>query len=180
MNATCQLWLIEFARQVDCHINNLYNTAFYALTGEYTKYQLQDTSNRDSVIITKFREMQLKHLVTGDVLKPAQLSNYEAEQRLCGTNSSDKNEILFQEFGINYNNELEQFKKGTLVALPAEVFRPIRTGCGEAGATKKKKGTTYKERDIQFRVLSEDIIKQEFWDENRYLIDENVKCDTVD
>lgn len=29
--------------------------------------------------------------------------------------SSDKNEILFQRFGINYNNEPEMFKKGSVV-----------------------------------------------------------------
>lgn len=43
------------------------------------------------------------------------LTNSEAEKRLCGTLSSDKNEILFSEFGINYNNELEVFKKGTIL-----------------------------------------------------------------
>jgi hypothetical protein len=39
----------------------------------------------------------------------------EAEQRLKGTVSADKNEILFREFGINYNNEPECFKKGTVL-----------------------------------------------------------------
>lgn len=38
-----------------------------------------------------------------------------AEQRLSGTVSSDKNEILFKEFGINYNNEDDLFKKGSVV-----------------------------------------------------------------
>ena len=32
-----------------------------------------------------------------------------------GTQASDKNEILFTEFGINYNNELEIFKKGSVM-----------------------------------------------------------------
>jgi tRNA(His) 5'-end guanylyltransferase len=39
----------------------------------------------------------------------------DAEQRLSGTVSSDKNEILFKDFGINYNNEPECFKKGTVL-----------------------------------------------------------------
>lgn len=39
----------------------------------------------------------------------------EAEQRLSGTVSADKNEILFKQFGINYNNEPECFKKGTIL-----------------------------------------------------------------
>ena len=41
------------------------------------------------------------------------LSNHEAQEKLKGTLSKDKNEILFSEFNINYNNEPEQFKKGT-------------------------------------------------------------------
>lgn len=32
-----------------------------------------------------------------------------------GTVSSDKNEILFKRFGINYNNELEIYKKGSVL-----------------------------------------------------------------
>jgi tRNA(His) guanylyltransferase len=32
-----------------------------------------------------------------------------------GTVSSDKNEILFKRFGINYNNEKEIYKKGSVV-----------------------------------------------------------------
>jgi tRNA(His) guanylyltransferase len=39
----------------------------------------------------------------------------DAEQRLSGTVSADKNEILFKEFGVNYNNEPECFKKGTVL-----------------------------------------------------------------
>jgi tRNA(His) guanylyltransferase len=37
-----------------------------------------------------------------------------------GTVSSEKNEILFSQFGINYNNEPEMFKKGSVV------FRDVR------------------------------------------------------
>ena len=64
-------------RQADCHINNLYNTAFWTL------------------------------------IQSGGLSNQEAQERLKGTLAKDKNEILFSEFGINYNNEPEQYKKGT-------------------------------------------------------------------
>ncbi|KAJ4375640.1 tRNA-His guanylyltransferase [Didymella sp. IMI 355093] len=66
-------------RQVDCHINNLYNTTFWTL------------------------------------VQKGGMSAQDAEQRLSGTVSADKNEILFQEFGINYNNEPECFKKGTIL-----------------------------------------------------------------
>lgn len=64
-------------RQVDCHINNLYNTTFWAL-----------------------------------VLQ-GKLSPQEAHKKLKGSLSKDKHEILFAQFGINYNDVLEVFKKGT-------------------------------------------------------------------
>ena len=32
-----------------------------------------------------------------------------------GTLSADKNEILFSRFGINYNNEPEIYKKGSVI-----------------------------------------------------------------
>ncbi|XP_063529264.1 probable tRNA(His) guanylyltransferase [Cydia strobilella] len=43
------------------------------------------------------------------------LTPSEAEKRLCGTVSADKNEILFKEFNINYNNEPEISKRGTIL-----------------------------------------------------------------
>ncbi|CAH0725916.1 unnamed protein product, partial [Brenthis ino] len=43
------------------------------------------------------------------------LTPVQAEKRLCGTVSADKNEILFKEFNINYNNEPNIFKRGTLL-----------------------------------------------------------------
>ena len=67
------------------HINNLYNTTFWAL------------------------------------VQQGGMEAREAEQRLSGTVSSDKNEILFKEFGINYNNEPDCFKKGTVL------YRDVRS-----------------------------------------------------
>ncbi|KAL6171242.1 tRNA-His guanylyltransferase [Exserohilum turcicum] len=83
-------------RQVDCHINNLYNTTFWTL------------------------------------VQQGGMGTREAEERLKGTVSADKNEILFKEFGINYNNEPECFRKGTVLYRdffpppPAEeLFNPV-------------------------------------------------------
>lgn len=42
-------------------------------------------------------------------------SNYRQLTWYQGTVSADKNEILFKRFGINYNNELEIYKKGTVL-----------------------------------------------------------------
>ena len=44
-----------------------------------------------------------------------------------GTVSSDKNEILFKRFGINYNNEPEMFKKGSVVYRQVGLALPLST-----------------------------------------------------
>ncbi|KAL5109963.1 putative tRNA His guanylyltransferase [Taenia crassiceps] len=102
-------------RQVDCHINNLYNTCFWNL------------------------------------VQRGGLTTSAAEERLRGTLSSDKNEILFSEFGINYNNEPQLFRKGTVI------FR------------KEPKKVAVEERNC-------DIIKDDFWNENPHLLDLSVYC----
>jgi tRNA(His) 5'-end guanylyltransferase len=61
------------------HINNLYNTSFWAL------------------------------------VQQGGMEHRAAEQELSGTFSKDKNEILFSRFGINYNNEPDIFKKGSVL-----------------------------------------------------------------
>ena len=64
-------------RQADTHINNLYNTIFWAL-----------------------------------VLQ-GQKTEREAHDLLKGTVSSEKHEMLFQQFGINYDKLPAFFRKGT-------------------------------------------------------------------
>ncbi|WWD20780.1 hypothetical protein CI109_105257 [Kwoniella shandongensis] len=64
-------------RQADTHINNLYNTTFWALV-----HGGQSTA--------------------------------EANKTLQGTDSKDKNEILFSQYGINYNNIPEIYRKGSI------------------------------------------------------------------
>ncbi|XP_046855116.1 probable tRNA(His) guanylyltransferase [Xenia sp. Carnegie-2017] len=50
-----------------------------------------------------------------NLVKKAGISPEDAEKRLCGTVSSDKNEILFSEFNINYNELPEIYKKGSIL-----------------------------------------------------------------
>jgi tRNA(His) 5'-end guanylyltransferase len=71
------------------HINNLYNTTFWAL------------------------------------VQQGGMEPRAAEQKLSGTYSADKNEILFKEFGINYNNEPECFKKGTVLYRDVSQFHDM-------------------------------------------------------
>ncbi|WRT70769.1 uncharacterized protein IL334_007768 [Kwoniella shivajii] len=63
-------------RQADTHINNLYNTVFWAL------------------------------VQSGQ-------STAEANKALQGTDSKDKNELLFSKFDINYNNLPAMYRKGS-------------------------------------------------------------------
>ena len=39
----------------------------------------------------------------------------EAHAQLKGTFSKDKNELLFSQFGINYNSEPDVYKRGTIL-----------------------------------------------------------------
>nr|CAD1819046.1 unnamed protein product [Ananas comosus var. bracteatus] len=65
-------------RQVDCHINNQYNTCFWMLV-------------------------------------KSGKTEREAQEMLKGTLSKDKNELLFQQFGVNYDKLPAMFRKGSCV-----------------------------------------------------------------
>lgn len=57
----------------------------------------------------------LYNTVFWQLVQKCGMSTQEAENRLSGTLSNEKQEILFTDCGINYNNELEIFKKGTMI-----------------------------------------------------------------
>lgn len=120
-------------RMVDCHINNLYNTTFWALvTGGMTKAQAHD--------------------------------------KLKGTFSKDKNEILFKDYGINYNNEPEVYKKGTLL---------VRLKNNENKSKYPTDELLYKDDPISKAMIfneqtnvvvcHSDLVKDDFW--NKEIID---------
>jgi tRNA(His) guanylyltransferase len=103
------------------HINNLYNTAFWALVA-------------------------------------SGLSETEAEKRLAGTTAADKNNILFDQFAVNYNKEPDQYRRGSLaLRLPSDC-----EGEGEAGT--KKRGRT------AVSIVHEDMVKEKFWVEHPDLL----------
>ncbi|KAI9761333.1 MAG: DNA-directed RNA polymerase II subunit rpb1 [Chaenotheca gracillima] len=139
-------------RQVDCHINNLYNTTFWAL-------------------------IQLGGLDTKD-----------ADKELTGTYSSDKNEILFSRFGINYNKEPEICKKGSVVFRdyePVELSSDPQTQSvdtsssfppdekeAEAEALSKTQEEKDRKRRAKARITVHhiDVIKDEFWQRRPWLL----------
>jgi len=113
-------------RQVDCHINNLYNTTFWAL------------------------------------VKKGNKTEKEAHACLSGTVSSQKNEMLFTDFGINYNDEPNIYRKGSIMRrkkIEVVVTRKavLKQGGGEAAEKKVKK-----QRKV-VELCHEDMTKTAFW-----------------
>lgn len=64
----------------------------------------------------------LYNTVFWQLVQKCGLTTREAENKLSGTVSSEKQEILFSECGINYNNEPEMFKKGSLVTRKGDIL----------------------------------------------------------
>lgn len=84
------------------HINNLYNTTFWALI------QQGGMSAKEAE----------KELAVSDSNPKFFKSDWYASiltNQNKGSLSADKNEILFSKFKINYNNEPEIYKKGSIV-----------------------------------------------------------------
>ncbi|KAK1767086.1 Thg1 C terminal domain-containing protein [Phialemonium atrogriseum] len=130
-------------RQVDCHINNLYNTTFWAL------------------------------------IQLGGLDAREAEQTLAGTLAAEKNEILFSRFKINYNNEPEMLKKGSVIFRGYELVEPGSHNVAEDVeniAEPIQQSKTQLESDRKKRVKAQitvehlDIIKDEFWDRRPWIL----------
>ncbi|KAF3925236.1 hypothetical protein ABW20_dc0104882 [Dactylellina cionopaga] len=148
-------------RQADCHINNLYNTSFWAL------------------------------------IQLGGMTAQEAEKELAGTVSKDKHEILFSRFGINYNNEEEMFKKGSIVyrnygAVPDSSIAsettedteetthpsspPPNISTTSPAEQQKGKSRSQQRREAKKLAKSEvviehvDIIKDAFWDGRPWIL----------
>ena len=79
------------------HINNLYNTTFWALV---QKGGMDVGSAEERLKVLCFNNVSM--VVFQLILKQ-------------GTVASEKHEILFSDFKINYNNEADLFKKGSII-----------------------------------------------------------------
>jgi tRNA(His) guanylyltransferase len=90
-----------------------------------------------------------------------------AEARLSGTTASDKNEILFSEFSINYNDLPAIFRKGSLL-IWKDVEETFLKCC------RTKADETVMERPVQRSrknvfTVHVDIIGDEFWKEHQLI-----------
>lgn len=138
-------------RQADTHVNNLFNTAFWALVQKGGK------------------------------------TVQEAEALLKSTSSAEKNELLFSQFGINYNEEPVMFRKGSFIFKHPDWI----TG-GDLGAKKRRladnqiqsaghkvqkswagNAEAYDDGNSKFVISHVDVIGDKFWDEHPYLLAPN-------
>ena len=123
-------------RQVDCHVNCLYNTVFWAMVkGSTTAVAKTAATERDRDEIhgandeeqqqEQKQDQQAGHETGSQKLKEGGtkrkipvaegMPQTEAELRLKGTTSADKNEILWRDYGINYNDVSNLERKGSVV-----------------------------------------------------------------
>lgn len=86
-----------------------------------------------------------------NLILKGKLTPSQAEEKLRGTLASHKNELLFQEFGINYNNEPPLFRKGTTL-----IRKLVPDGTGKLKTA--------------IVPLVDDIIGDRFWKENPEVI----------
>jgi len=106
------------------------------------------------------------------------LTNNDAQKKLSKTLAADKHEILFSEFEINYNNEPEIFRKGTIL-IQKEKLGPVpRHGKSKGGEGEKENSKTtrsgdkdnYANPEDQLLELTCDLIGDKFWADYPYLL----------
>ncbi|OQO11925.1 hypothetical protein B0A48_03652 [Cryoendolithus antarcticus] len=97
------------------------------------------------------------------------MTQTDAEDSLKGSLSSDKNEILFSRFGINYNNEPEICRKGTVLyraydsALTTASINGDATSSDVMSKTQMEKERKRKLK-AEVKVEHVDLIGDAFWD----------------
>ncbi|TIA92718.1 hypothetical protein E3P99_00479 [Wallemia hederae] len=123
-------------RQVDTHINNLYNTSFWAIVQQGGK------------------------------------TEREAHKILQGTVSAQKHDILYKDYGINYNTLDEMYKKGSVLVRDPPPLPEVP----KDGAYKEKKRIEKLRKDGidgtrgSVQILHVDIIKDDFWNQRPWLL----------
>lgn len=88
------------------------------------------------------------------------LTRKEAEEKIRYTVAAEKNEILFSQFGINYNKEHEQFRKGTFI-IKEKIHKQLITVQGDEVPVNG------------LYVLHNDIISNKFWKINPHILEED-------
>jgi tRNA(His) guanylyltransferase len=90
----------------------------------------------------------------------------EAESDLKGTLSSDKNELLFSKFGINYNSIEAVYRKGTILIHHEEQSEKMDEEFSQSSDLTNAVGDDFVQstlRSWRIQTLHEDLISPEFW-----------------
>ena len=98
-----------------------------------------------------------------------------------GTVAAEKNEILFSRFKVNYNNEPEIFRKGSVVFRNYELEEPqellqqmddTSSANGQQGALSRTQSEKLRKEKAKARVVVKhlDIIKDDFWERRSWIL----------
>ncbi|RXM92625.1 putative tRNA(His) guanylyltransferase [Acipenser ruthenus] len=113
----------------------------------------------------------LFNTVFWNLVQKGGLTTSQAEEKLRGTLSGDKNEILFSEFNINYNNEPLIHRKGT--ALVWKKIDEITTKTIKLTNEEKEKEIVVTRTRKKVTALHCDLIGEEFWEEHSEILEDN-------
>ncbi|KAL8212140.1 UNVERIFIED_CONTAM: tRNA-histidine guanylyltransferase 1-like [Gekko kuhli] len=105
----------------------------------------------------------LYNTVFWSLVQKSGLTPVQAQKRLQGTLAGDKNEILFSEFNINYNNEPLMYRKGTVLVWQ-KVNQVIRKKIKIPKETEEKEVEVTRVKNTPV-PLHCDIIGDQFWDQ---------------
>eukprot|EP01104_Vermistella_antarctica_P001565 TRINITY_DN1162_c0_g1_i2.p1 TRINITY_DN1162_c0_g1~~TRINITY_DN1162_c0_g1_i2.p1 ORF type:complete len:301 (-),score=79.38 TRINITY_DN1162_c0_g1_i2:23-925(-) len=150
-------------RQADCHINNLYNTTFWCLVNKYKGMPTDEATGTSLAPPPRDAVIDGGGGGGGDCEKGSitfEKSCQMAGERLRGTVSSEKNEIMFSEFGLNYNQLHEIYKKGSVLIKGKVLEKAIDSRTGEE-IDRLRKGVV---------LLHVDVIGDAFWKERPALL----------
>ena len=108
------------------------------------------------------------------------MTNTAAENLLKGTVAADKNEMLFTRFGINYNDEPEIFRKGSVVFRHYQLEEAQghiddsndKPNEADAQQVSKSQAERARKAKAKAKVVVEhiDIIKDDFWDRRPWIV----------
>ncbi|KAK1150416.1 putative tRNA(His) guanylyltransferase isoform X1 [Acipenser oxyrinchus oxyrinchus] len=113
----------------------------------------------------------LFNTVFWNLVQKGGLTTSQAEEKLRGTLSGDKNEILFSEFNINYNNEPLIHRKGT--ALVWKKIDEITTKTIKLPNEDKEKEIVVTRTRKKVTPLHCDLIGEEFWEEHCEILEDD-------
>uniref|UniRef100_A0A3B3URF5 tRNA(His) guanylyltransferase n=1 Tax=Poecilia latipinna TaxID=48699 RepID=A0A3B3URF5_9TELE len=112
----------------------------------------------------------LYNTVFWTLIQKGGLTTTQAEDRLKGTLASDKNEILFSEFDINYNNESAVHRKGTTLIWEKR-NETVSKRIKRPNEEEQQVPVTRSRRKVEAYYC--DIIGDQFWEEHPDVLEDD-------